>query len=164
MQGEQPEEPGGRGRDGGQGPGEDRGDVRRGVGAGEGLQTAVRRVQFGGDRRQREVGVGGRAGGDAGQGERQSGAQSGDLGHGPGLGVDARDAQPPGEEGAGLVGVEGTQGQSRAPCAATSPDGWLRLVTMVRHPGVPGSSGFTWSVSRALSSRTRKRRPANRLR
>ena len=51
-----------------------------------------------------------------------------------------------------------------APSVATSGVSWLRLVTMARHPGEPGSSGRTCPASRALSSTTSTRLPASRLR
>lgn len=51
----------------------------------------------------------------------------------------------------------------RAPSRATRPRSWLRLVTTTRLP-VPGSSGRTWSASRALSSSISVRLPASRLR
>src|SRR5262249_55705893 len=46
----------------------------------------------------------------------------------------------------------------------TRPVSWSRLVTSTRLPGEPGSSGRTCSASRALSSTTRTRRVASRLR
>ena len=51
-----------------------------------------------------------------------------------------------------------------APSVVIRPMSWSRLVTSTRHPGEPGSSGRTWSASRALSSTTSTRRPATRLR
>ena len=52
----------------------------------------------------------------------------------------------------------------QAPSAATRPARSLRLVTITRHPGEPGSSGRTWPASRALSSTTSTRLPATWLR
>jgi hypothetical protein len=55
-------------------------------------------------------------------------------------------------------------GTGRPPSVAISPVSWWRLVTMTRPVPPPGSSGRTWSASRALSSRISIRRPASRLR
>ncbi|GAA4598805.1 hypothetical protein GCM10023194_77290 [Planotetraspora phitsanulokensis] len=52
----------------------------------------------------------------------------------------------------------------RAPSKATRLCNWWRLVMITRQPGVPGSKGRTWSLSRALSSTTSTLRPASRLR
>ncbi len=51
-----------------------------------------------------------------------------------------------------------------APSVATRPANGLRLVTITRLPRPPGSSGRTWSISRALSRSTSTRLRESRLR
>ena len=62
------------------------------------------------------------------------------------------------------VTVSRSRARRRAPSVAIRPASWSRLVTMARHPGEPGRSGRTCSALRALSSTTRTRLPASRLR
>ena len=64
---------------------------------------------------------------------------------------------------AASAGASTSSGSGRAP-ATTSPVSCDRLVTRTMQPPLPGSSGRTWSASRALSSSSSIRLPASQVR
>ena len=109
-------------------------------------------------------GLGGGARGDDGQRQRQPRAAGDDVVDRVRFAADPAGSEAAGEQLAGLAAVSRSSVSGTAPSPATRPVSWLRLVTRTRQPGEPGSSGRTWSASRALSSTTSMRLPASRLR
>ena len=73
-------------------------------------------------------------------------------------------AEPAAQQLMRLVLGQHVQASGVAPSAATSPVSSDRLVTTTSDPGEPGSSGRTWSLSRALSSTISTRLPSSMLR
>ena len=122
-------------------------------------------AELGGQRGEREAGAGAGPGRGDGQGQREPGAQR----------RSARRRRPvprpagprrcrPAISVRASASVSTSRDSGWAPSAATSPASSLRLVTRTSAVGVAGSSGRTWSASRALSSRIRARLSASRLR
>ena len=145
-------------------PGEDRLYVGAGVPGVERVQQPCRVAQFGGEGGQRERGVRGAPGGEHRQRQRQPRAVFDHLVHDLRLDRQPVRAEAAGQQLPGLGGAEQPDGdragalggdQAGEPVAAGDQD---------RQPGLPGSRGRSCSTSRALSSSTRIRRSASRLR
>ncbi|MDQ0936197.1 hypothetical protein QFZ49_006172 [Streptomyces turgidiscabies] len=138
VQPQQAEEPGGVGTERLVGPGEHRPYLARGLPAVQGVQASVGPAQLPGERRERQTGLGGGAGGDDRQCERQPRALADDLPYGHVLGRHPVRSQPADQQLPGLGGTEQAEGQQMGPLGGgesgqRSPAGDQRQT-----PGGPG--------------------------
>nr|WP_232075338.1 hypothetical protein [Phytohabitans suffuscus] len=137
MQAEQPEEPGRVGCEGVVGPGEHGADVGGAV-TGEGVEPVGAVAQLVGEGGEAAVRVGGGAGRDQGQGQREPGAPGDDAGGGGGLGREAVLAQAPGQQ---LVGVGGGEQVQRHGVRAVGGDETGQLVAAGDDDRAAGRAG-----------------------